>query len=94
MQKRLRLKANENKNKIEFFADSAKDFFDGSHIEIIGDEEINIDSCLAVLGFDEDFIRLSLKNFNLSIYGEKLFVSSFEEKCVTIKGKIRSLEFL
>ena len=64
-----------------------------SHIELFSNREITVERCLGILDYNSDYIKLRLAKGNVILFGNGLYVSSFETNTIRIKGEIRSLEF-
>ena len=65
----------------------------GAHIEIFGNSKITIDGCLGVFEYKDTYIKLRLSKGMLILCGSDFDVVGFEERVITVKGKISSLEF-
>ena len=65
----------------------------GAHIEMFSNKELTVEGCCGVYEYTDCYIRLNLGHGALIISGEKLDISSFEERSIVIRGSISSLEF-
>lgn len=65
----------------------------GAHIEIWGCEEISIDGCFGVEDYSSDYVRLKLKHGTLILCGSGFGITYFENRLITVRGKISSVEF-
>ncbi len=65
----------------------------GPHTEIFGNSRINIDGCLGVAEYRDTYIKLRLQKGTLILCGSGFDIVFFENKVITVKGKISSLEF-
>ncbi len=64
-----------------------------THTEIFGNERINIDGCLGVCEYKDTYIKLRLRKGTLILCGTDFDIVFFENRLITVKGKISSLEF-
>ena len=74
------------------------DFIDGTmlkspQIEIFGSGKIEIDGCEGIYEYTDDYLKLRLKNGALLICGKNFDILTFENKAITVKGNIKSIEF-
>ncbi len=74
------------------------DFIDSTmlkspHIEIFGSGKIEIDGCEGIYEYTDDYLKLRLKNGALLICGNNFDILTFENKAITVKGSIKSIEF-
>ena len=70
-----------------------KDVLLSPHIEIFGNEKINIEGCYKVLEYTDSYLKLKLKQGQLILQGNKFDILLFERRLITVKGKISSIEF-
>ena len=63
------------------------------HMEIIGNTRLTLEGCYGVLDYNETYIKLKLQRGYLVLFGTGLQILLFENRLVTVKGKISSLEF-
>lgn len=66
---------------------------DRDMLEMRGNEELTVRECERILSYGEREIRLSLREYVLTICGEGLFSSSFAGRTVRVDGAISSLTF-
>lgn len=64
-----------------------------SHIEVFGSTKIEIDGCEGVYEYTGDYLKLRLKKGALLISGNNFDILTFENKRMTVKGNIKSIEF-
>lgn len=69
------------------------DVLSDCHIEIFGSNKIEIDGCAGVYEYTNDYIKLRLKTGALLICGNNFDIITFENKSITVKGNIKSIEF-
>jgi len=65
-----------------------------SRTEIIGNQKISIDGCLGVYEYRDTYLKLRLQKGSLSLCGSEFCIVYFENKSITVKGKIASIEFV
>lgn len=65
----------------------------GVRIEMISNKELLLEGCTGVLQFNDNYVKLGVKNGNIILYGKNFDICGFEEKTVTVKGIIDSVEF-
>lgn len=96
MAKKLKFEKSKKRQKWSFI--SSDEIFDKAlisdpHIEIFGSGKIEIDGCEGVYEYNNDYLKLRLKKGALIICGNDFDILTFENKLITVKGKITSLEF-
>lgn len=62
-----------------------------SVITLRNGNELLVENCCGVCGYDDNFIRLSVYGMNVTIAGTPLMLESFGADGVRITGKIHSL---
>ena len=70
-----------------------KELLSGSHTEIFGNARINIEGCLGVMEYKDTYIKLRLHKGTLILCGNGFDIVFYENKLITVKGKISSVEF-
>ncbi len=65
----------------------------GAHTEIFGDGKITVDGCMGVCEYRDTYLKIKLSKGALIICGEGFDIVYFENRLITVKGKISSLEF-
>lgn len=75
-------------------ADLNKEVLGSAHIEIFGNSKVIIDGCLGVYEYQDTYIKLRLHKGAAIICGSNLNVARFEDKLITITGKIGDVEFV
>lgn len=95
--KKLKIEKSKRKAKWNIFncADPPfeNEMISGAHIEAFGNSKISIDGCLGVFEYSESYIKLKLAKGYIILCGNNLEVAFFENRLITINGKISSLEF-
>ena len=69
------------------------DTISGAHIEIFGNSEISIEGCLGVFEYEDSYLKLRLSKGTLILCGSGFDIAYFENRLITVKGKISSVEF-
>ncbi len=97
MGKKLKIEKGKKKSKWNLLKSSDeiidKSFMNGAHIEILGNSKINIDGCFGVYEYRDTYLKLKLNKGALIICGSEFDITYFENKLITVRGKISSLEF-
>lgn len=76
---------------IDAFSD--KDMITGPHTEIFGNSKINIEGCLGVFEYKDTYLKLRLEKGVLILCGSGFDIVFYEERLISIKGVISSVEF-
>ncbi len=97
MAKKLKIEKQIRKEKwnISSFADNILDkgMITGSYIEIFSNCQIVIEGCLGVFEYRDSYLKLKMQKGSLILCGSGFNITVFEEKRITVKGKISSVEF-
>lgn len=76
---------------------SGKDIVDeillSPHIEIFGDSKIEIEGCEGVFEYNSDYLKLKIIKGTVLICGSNFEILTYENKQLTAKGKIVSIEY-
>ena len=72
--------------------DLPEDAFGGSHIEIVSNSLIKINGCRRIIDYSSDKIVMSMREYELSVLGCKLTLSSYGETTAAISGEIKALK--
>ena len=98
MGKRLKIesKAKKNKWKLLDLSDAGLDteMLGSAHIEIFGDKRISIDGCLGVYEYRDTYLKLRLSKGSVILCGSGFNIVYFENRLISIKGKITAIEFV
>ena len=70
-----------------------KDMITGPQIQIFGNSKINVEGCYGVFEYTDTYLKLKLQKGSLILCGSGFDICFFEEKQMTIKGKLSSVEF-
>ena len=73
--------------------DSQTAILKGPHTEIFGNSCINIDGCSGVEEYRDTYVKIRLCKGSIILYGKGFDIAFFENKLITVKGEISSLEF-
>lgn len=95
MGKKFKIPSRHKKPKAHLFSfdDEVSKSNTKSHIELFSNREIIIEGCVGVSEYKNDYIKLKLTKGSIIICGEEFCIKSFENKNITVSGKISSLEF-
>lgn len=97
MSKKLKIEKSKQKEKWDLLGkgESISDavMISGTHTEIFSNNRINVDGCLGVAEYKDTYIKLRLSKGTLILCGCGFDIVFFENKLITIKGKISSVEF-
>lgn len=63
------------------------------HTELFGNKRLNFDGCLSVCDYNENYIKIKIKNGYLTVTGKKLDIALFEGQQLCVRGLISTLEF-
>ncbi|MBR7131897.1 MAG: YabP/YqfC family sporulation protein [Clostridia bacterium] len=65
----------------------------GPHTEIFGNSRINIEGCLGVFEYKDTYLKLRLSKGSLILCGSGFDIVYYENRLITVRGKISSVEF-
>ena len=93
---KLKLKKKKTKWKLGGFSKEEKtmESIGSTRIEICGNTRISIDGCLGVYEYRDTYLRLRLIKGAVILCGIGFNIVFFENRQITIKGKISSVEFV
>ena len=63
------------------------------HIEICGTDECVLDGIKGISKYSNDAITVCLGKFNVSFFGDNLYINSFSSEGAVLRGNIISMEF-
>ena len=97
MGKKLKVERSIKKAKWNLFKiDSAtldNDLINGPQIELFHNNQAVIEGCMGVYEYNDTYLKLRLSKGAVILTGENFDILTFEDKTITVKGKINSLEF-
>lgn len=97
MAKKLKFEKQKKREKWNIFNTSSqlfdKDLISGAHIELFSNNQIVVDGCLGVFEYNDIYLKIKLSSGALIINGSGFDIVAFENKMITVKGKINSVEF-
>ncbi len=70
------------------------EMLNSSHIEIFGNGKINVDGCLGVYEYKDTYLKLRLIKGALILCGSGFNIVYFENRLISISGKISAVEFV
>ena len=93
---RVKLKKKKSKWKLGGFSEdeTARENIGSARIEICGNTRITIDGCLGVYEYRDTYLRLRLTKGAVILCGIGFNIVFFENRQITVKGKISSVEFV
>ena len=93
---RVKLKKKKSKWKLGGFSEdeTARENIGSARIEICGNTRITIDGCLGVYEYRDTYLRLRLTKGTVILSGIGFNIVFFENRQITVKGKISSVEFV
>ncbi len=93
-----KLKINKKKSKwrlVGFSEEKVKgENISSARMEICGNNRISIDGCLGVYEYRDTYLRLRLSKGGVILCGIGFNIVYFENRLITIRGQISSLEFV
>ena len=63
------------------------------HLEMNGNKEVIIEGCKSILEYDENLVKISVKNMTISFFGRNLLIKCLTSDSLVIDGFITSIEF-
>ncbi len=95
--KKMKIETNKQKEKWNLFkineAVLNEDLIKGPHIELFYNNQAVIEGCLGVYEYNDTYLKLRLQKGAVILCGAGFDIVCFENKTITVKGKINSLEF-
>lgn len=93
---KVKLKKKKTKWKLGGFSEeeTAGENIGSARIEICGNTRITIDGCLGVYEYRDTYLRLRLTKGAVILCGIGFNIVFFENRQITVKGKISSVEFV
>lgn len=93
---RVKLKKKKSKWKLGGFSEdeTARENIGSARIEICGNTRITVDGCLGVYEYRDTYLRLRLTKGTAILCGIGFNIVFFENRQITVKGKISSVEFV
>lgn len=93
---KVKLKKKKTKWKLGGFSEeeTARENIGSARIEICGNTRITIDGCLGVYEYRDTYLRLRLTKGAVILCGIGFNIVFFENRQITVKGKISSVEFV
>lgn len=96
MGKKIRLEKKPRKKQIWLLGARAIDDANkilGTRIELLSNSEITVEGCLGVMEYTDTYLKLRLLKGSVIILGSDFDITMFEDKRISVTGKISSLEF-
>jgi hypothetical protein len=79
------------KKRLLQIVDLPEDAFGGSHIEIVSDSLVKVNGCRRIIDYTCDKVVMSMKEYELTVVGRSLILSSYGENTAAISGQIMSV---
>ena len=80
------------KKRLLQLVDLPEDSLGGSHIEIISDSTVKVNGCRRIVEYSSETVILSMKEYDLTVVGRDLTLSSYGENTAAVSGKILSVK--
>lgn len=64
------------------------------HIELCSNREVTVEGCVGIIEYTCDFVRLNCRNVTLKLCGDELCLGKLSGGCISVSGKIVSIEFV
>lgn len=104
MKKKLSRNRHDGGNRFAPSPKAKKSFFDAfkepvvqlvqePQLQIIGNTELYIEGCKAILEYDDIMVKLVVGKKELLIIGKNLWVSGYTESSITVKGVFQAFEW-
>lgn len=97
MSKKLKIEKGKKKDKIRLFNYAEElidtDIISQPHIEMFGNGKITVEGCMGVLEYESNYLKLKLQKGMFILCGTDFDIVFFENRLITVKGKILSVEF-
>lgn len=96
MAKKYKIEKSEKKNKWNLSVkseDLSSNILASSRIEITGNFALTLEGCLGVSEYTDTYMKLKLQKGSLILCGSGFDITLFENKQISVKGKITSVEF-
>lgn len=97
MAKKLKIEKSKRKEKWNILKNTDNiidsNMLSGAHTEIFGNRQISIDGCMGVYEYRDTYLKLKLSRGAVIICGSGFDITHFENRLITVKGTISSVEF-
>lgn len=98
MAKKLKIDSKAKKSKWNILNFSNEDVSievqNSANIEIFGNSQVSVDGCLGVYEYKDTYLKLRLLKGSLIIVGSGFNIVYFENRIISVKGKITAIEFV
>jgi sporulation protein YqfC len=71
-----------------------EDILEGAYIELRGNNDLLVEGCEGLLGYDENLISLQIGSQVLNITGKRLTMRYLADKKIGISGYIKGVEYV
>ncbi len=80
------------KKRLLQLVDLPEDAFGGTHIEIVSNSSVKVNGCRRIVDYSSDKVVLSMKEYELTVVGRNLTLSSYGENTASVTGEIISVK--
>lgn len=96
MAKKYKIEKSNKKSKWNLTAkdeNTTENIISTSRIEITGNSALTLEGCRGVLEYTDTYMKLKLQKGALILCGSSFDITLFENKLISVKGNISSVEF-
>ena len=97
MSRKFRFKSKKPTEKLKIFSCTQDiidtDLIKGAHIELFSNRQIIVEGCEGVFDYGEEYIKLNLGRGSLILCGKEFDIVTFQNRNITVKGVISTIEF-
>ncbi len=79
------------KKRLLQLVDLPEDAFGGTHIEIVSNSSVKVNGCRRIVDYSSEKVVLSMKEYELTVVGRNLTLSSYGENTASVTGEIISV---
>ena len=80
------------KKRLLQLVDLPEDCLGGSHIEIVSNSSVKVNGCRRIVDYSSEKVVLSMKEYELTVVGRNLTLSSYGENTAVASGEILSVK--
>ena len=80
------------KKRLLQLVDLPEDSLGGSYIEIVSNSTVKVNGCRRIVEYSSDKVILSMKEYDLTVTGRELTLSSYGENTAAVSGAILSVK--
>ena len=79
------------KKRLLQLANLPEDSLGGSYIEIVSNSTVKVNGCRRIIEYSSETVILSMKEYELTVSGRELTLSSYGESTAAVSGQILSV---